>query len=42
MSRSIEGEARSQVNLFPEALDDFIAEDNPVRVVDSCCPRELV
>ncbi|MET0101000.1 MAG: IS1182 family transposase [Sedimenticola sp.] len=34
MSRFIEGEARSQATLFPEALDDYIAEDNPVRVVD--------
>lgn len=34
MSRFIEGEARSQATLFPEALDDYITEDNPVRVVD--------
>lgn len=34
MSRFIEGEARSQATLFPEVLDDYIAEDNPVRVVD--------
>ncbi len=34
MSRFIEGESRTQATLFPEALDDYIAEDNPVRVVD--------
>ena len=35
MKRFIEGEDRSQVTLLPECLDDFIAEDNPVRVVDA-------
>lgn len=34
MKRFIEGEARSQITLLPECLDDYIAEDNPVRVVD--------
>ena len=34
MKRFIEGEDRSQSTLFPEHLDDFVAEDNPVRVVD--------
>ena len=34
MKRFIEGEERSQVTLLPECLDDYIAEDNPVRVVD--------
>jgi len=34
MKRFIEGEERSQVTLLPECLDDFIAEDSPVRVVD--------
>ena len=34
MKRFIEGEDRSQSTLFPEHLDDYIAEDNPVRVVD--------
>ena len=34
MKRYVEGEARSQTTLFPDALDDYIAEDNPVRVVD--------
>jgi transposase len=35
MPRFIEGQARQQVTLMPECLDDFIAEDNPVRVVDA-------
>ena len=34
MKRFIEGEDRSQVTLLPECLDDFIGEDNPIRVVD--------
>jgi transposase len=35
MKRYIEGEDRSQATLLPEYLDDYIAEDNPVRVVDA-------
>ena len=34
MKRFIEGEDRQQVTLLPECLDDYIAQDNPVRVVD--------
>ncbi len=34
MKRFIEGEDRSQSTLFPERLDDYVGEDNPVRVVD--------
>jgi hypothetical protein len=34
MKRFIEGEDRSQSTLFPEHLDDYIAEANPVRVID--------
>jgi Transposase domain (DUF772) len=34
MKRFIEGEERSQVTLLPDCLDDYIAEDNPVRVDD--------
>lgn len=34
MPRFIEGQERQQVTLMPECLDDFIAEDNTVRVVD--------
>ena len=34
MSGFIEGEDRHQATLFPESLDDYIAEDSPVRVID--------
>ena len=34
MKRYVEGEDRAQATLFPERLDDYIAEDNPVRVID--------
>ncbi len=34
MKRFIEGEDRAQFTLLPESLDDYIAEDNPVRVVE--------
>jgi len=35
MARFIEGVSRSQSTLFPERLDDFIGDDNPVRVIDA-------
>ena len=35
MKRFIEGQDRQQVTLLPECLDDYIGEDNPVRVVDA-------
>jgi transposase len=34
MKRFVEGMDRGQSTLFPECLDDWIAEDNPVRVID--------
>jgi len=34
MSGFIKGEARTQATLFPERLDDYIAEENAVRVID--------
>jgi transposase len=34
MKRFIEGVDRGQGTLFPERLEDWIAEDNPVRVID--------
>src|SRR6202047_3285030 len=34
MKRYVVGQDRSQSTLFPEVLDDYIVEDNPVRVVD--------
>ena len=34
MSRFIEGANRYQCTLFPESLDEYVSEDNAVRVVD--------
>ena len=34
MKRFIEGDSRTQTTLLPESLDDYIAEANPVRIVD--------
>jgi transposase len=34
MRRFVEGTDRSQATLFPECLEDWICEDNPVRAVD--------
>jgi transposase len=34
MSGFIEGEDRTQATLFPESLDEYIAEDSAVRVID--------
>jgi len=35
MSGFIQGEVRHQSTLFPEALDDYITEENPIRVIDA-------
>ena len=35
MKRFIEGVDRGQSTLFPERLEDWICEDNPVRVIDA-------
>jgi len=35
MKRFIEGAVRGQATLLPECLDDWIDEDNPVRVIDA-------
>jgi transposase len=35
MKRFIEGENRFQSTLFPESLEDYIAEDNAIRVIDA-------
>src|SRR2546427_10091860 len=34
MRRFVEGTDRGQSTLFPECLEDWIGEDNPVRVID--------
>lgn len=35
MKRFVSGESRSQATLFPEFLDDFVTEDNPVRAIEA-------
>jgi hypothetical protein len=35
MKRFVEGTDRGQSTLFPECLDDWIDENNPVRVIDA-------
>jgi len=39
MRRFVEGADRKQATLFPECLDDWIDEDNPVRVIDAFVDR---
>ena len=34
MKRFVEGEARDQISLLPECVEDYVGEDNPVRVID--------
>jgi transposase len=34
MKRFVQGESRTQSTLLPEMLDDYIADTNPIRVVD--------
>ena len=34
MTRFVEGVDRNQTTLFPESLDEYVSEDNPVRVID--------
>src|ERR1035437_10073303 len=34
MKRFIQGEERTQATLLPDLLDDYVADTNPVRVVD--------
>jgi transposase len=34
MKRFVEGQDRGQSTLFPECLEDWVGEDNPVRVID--------
>ena len=37
MAHHILAQSRTQTTLFPEVLEDFVTEDNPVRVVDALC-----
>ncbi len=34
MTEFIQGESRTQATLFPERLDDYIAQDSSIRVID--------
>jgi transposase len=34
MKRFVEGEDRRQATLLPDCLDDYVTEDNPVRIVE--------
>ena len=33
--RHIQGHSRDQITLFPESLDEYITDDNPVRFLDA-------
>ena len=35
MAGFVEGVDRTQTTLFPDRLEDYVGEDNPVRVVDA-------
>ncbi len=35
MKRFIEGDDRTQSILFPASLDEYVGENNPVRVIDA-------
>jgi transposase len=35
MKRFVEGDDLKQVALLPECVDDYIGQDNPVRVIDA-------
>ena len=34
MKRFVEGEDRSQLVLLPHSLEDYVGEENPVRVIE--------
>jgi transposase len=38
MGRFVEAVDRNQRTLFPECLDDWVDEDNPVRAIDAFGP----
>jgi transposase len=31
----IQGQDKSQITLFPDCIEDYVGEDNPVRVIDA-------
>jgi len=42
MKRFVEGQDRGQLILLPECLDDYVGEENPVRVDDQEAHRARV
>ena len=42
MSGFVEAIDRSQSSLFPAQLEDYVAEDNPVRAVECVCRGGLI
>lgn len=42
MGRFIEGADRTQATLLPETIDDYVGEDNPVRVVNAFIMRSTL
>jgi len=38
----IRGVTRNQVILFPESVEDYITEDNPVRFIDAFVSRSSI
>jgi transposase len=41
MKRFVEGDDREQVALLPECVDDYIGQDNPVRVIDAFAEERI-
>ena len=35
MTRFVVGDDRSQSTMFPERLEDYLSEDNPIREIDA-------
>jgi transposase len=35
MKRFVEGQDRRRTALFPACIDDYVSEENPVRVIDA-------
>lgn len=42
MSRHINGQSITKTTLFPEVIDDFFTEDNPIRVIDLFVDQQIV
>ena len=42
MKRFVQGQDRGQATLLPECLEDWIDEDNPVRVIDASSMHSIL